>query len=71
MFLLIMLMECLEDRGTYIILFYSDNGGGGEFASVTKVIKAAETSILLETTPSALADILAEVLDNSVDYELV
>ena len=64
-----MLIECLEDRRTYTILFYSDNGG--RFASVTKVIEAAQTNVLLETTPSALADLLVEVLDKLVEYELV
>ena len=64
-------MECVEDRGTYIILFYSDNGGGGEFASVVKVIVADRARILLKTSPSALTDLLVEVLDNSVEYELV
>ena len=69
MFLLMMLIECLEDRRTYTIQFYRDDGVG--FASVAKVVEAARSRIKLETTPSTLADLLVEVLDKLVEFELV
>jgi len=60
MFLLMLLIECLEDRRTYTSTFYEENAN---FASVSRVIEAAQARVALDTTPSALASLLAEVLD--------
>ena len=67
MFLLMVLIECLEDRRTYISTFYEQ---GANFASVAKVVEAAETRIMIDSTPAALKALLQEVLDKVLEFHL-
>ena len=67
MLLLMLLIECLEDRRTYISAFYEQNAN---FASVAKVVEAAETRIMSDSTPEALQTLLQEVLDKVSEFHL-
>ncbi len=68
MFLLMILIECLEDRRTYSSLFYEPKA---HFASVPKVLGVANATMALETTPPALVDLLGEVLGQLTEYGVV
>jgi hypothetical protein len=67
MLLVMVLIECLEDRRTYSTTFYDVDA---KFVSVSKVVAAAHSRILLESTPAALANLLEEVLDKVIEFDL-
>jgi hypothetical protein len=59
MFLLMVLIECLEDRREFSSKFYEE---GSSFASVHKVFEAAKIIIGHESTPVKLSELLKIVL---------
>ena len=67
MFLLMVLIECLEDRRTYIADFYEDES---RHASIRKVFDAAQSRIAHESTPIALAGLLTEALHKLTGFGL-
>ena len=67
MFLLMVLIECLEDRRTYTSDFYDK---GSRHASATKVIRAAKGRIDLDSSPPALVALLREVVEKLEQFGL-
>jgi serine/threonine protein kinase len=65
MLLVMVLIECLEDRRTYNTTFYDV---GAQFVSVSKVVAAAQSRIELESTPGSLAGLLAEVMHKMKEF---
>ena len=68
MFLLMIMIECLEDRRTYTTSFYE---GDSLFASIAKIVEATNFRIELESIPSALAELLQEVLYKLIEFGVV
>lgn len=67
MFLLMVLIECLEDRRTYTTAFYEADA---KHASVSMVLAAAQTMSEASTTPAALVILLKEVIDKFSKFPL-
>ena len=67
MLLVMVLIECLEDRRTYSTTFYDVDG---KFVSIPKIVAAAQSRIMLDSTPTALASLLAEVLHKVKEFGL-
>ena len=68
MFLLMIMIECLEDRRTYTNIFYE---GESRFASIAKIVEATKSRIELESTPPALAELLQGVLSKLIEFGVV
>lgn len=60
MFLLMILIESLEDRREYLSVFY--DAPDAKNASFSKVCERAQAAIQLDSTPDALKSLLTEVL---------
>ena len=67
MFLLMILIECLEDRRTYTSEFYDI---GSRHASMAKVVQAANDRIELDSSPPGLVALLREVLGKLEEFGL-
>lgn len=67
MFLLMVLIECLEDRRTYTTAFYEADA---KHASVSKVLAAAQAMSVLDATPPGLVVLLTEVLSKITEFQL-
>jgi hypothetical protein len=67
MFLLMVLIECLEDRRTYTTAFYEADE---KHASVARVVTAAQAMSVSDTTPPALVELLTEVLNKIIEFQL-
>jgi hypothetical protein len=65
MLLVMVLIECLEDRRTYSTTFYDVDA---QFVSVSKVVAAAQSRIELESTPNSLADLLADLMHKRDEF---
>ena len=68
MFLLMIMIECLEDRRTYTNIFHE---GESRFASIAKIVEATKSRIELESTPPALAELLQGVLSKLIEFGVV
>lgn len=67
MFLLMVLIECLQDRKTHSTAFYEP---GAQHASMSKVLAAALSMSTLDTTPPSLVDLLMEVYNKLLEFQL-
>jgi len=65
MLLVMILIECLEDRRTYHAEFYEE---GSNFVSVSKILAAAHAIFELESTPESLRNLLAELLHKLIEF---
>ena len=68
MFLLMVLIECLEDRRTYTTMFYEENAF---HVSISKVLEAAHSRISPSSaTPALLVSLLEKVLNKVGEFGL-
>jgi hypothetical protein len=68
MLLVMILIECLEDRRSYRTTFYEKDA---TFVSLLKVVAEAQFRIELVTTPSSLKGLLVELMHKVTEFGLV